>query len=347
MADKPDRSEKPMSGAQVTLNDVARVAGVSRATVSRVVNGNSSVAAELRRSVEKAIEATGYLPNLAARSLVTRSSGSIALAVSDMGAGQIFADPFFGRVVNGVTQTVRPRGVQLVLAIVDDEPSRRQLLNYLRQGHVDGVVLVSTHTDDPLPAALAEAGVPAVLTGRPADPLPISFVEVDQRAGVFLAVDHLVARGRRRITTVSGPLDTPGGRERLTAFRDRLAHHGLVEEGWAEGDFTQVGGAAAMRELLTAAPEADAVFVASDLMALGAVGALHRAGVRIPGQLAVVGFDDSVAAVTCDPPLSTVRQPVEAMAAQLAELLLDQIADPGRVLQSRVFQPELVVRESS
>ncbi|MEZ0064660.1 DNA-binding LacI/PurR family transcriptional regulator [Streptacidiphilus sp. MAP12-20] len=340
-------SKKPVPALVVTLEDVARVAGVSRATVSRVVNGNASVAAGLRKSVEKAIAATGYVPNLAARSLVTRTTGSIALAVSDMSAGQIFADPFFGRVVSGVTQTVRPRGVQLMLTIVDDEPSRKQLLNYLRQGHVDGVVLVSTHTDDPLPADLAAAKVPAVLAGRPADPLPVSFVEVDQQAGVFLAVDHLVALGRRRIATASGPLDTPAGRVRLEAFRERLAHHGLAESAWAEGDFTQAGGAAAMRGLLERAPDTDAVFVASDLMALGAVSVLHRAGLRIPEDLAVVGFDDSNVALTCDPPLTTVRQPVEEMAAQMAELLLEQIASPERLLQSRVFQPELVVRDSA
>ncbi|MEY9876393.1 DNA-binding LacI/PurR family transcriptional regulator [Streptacidiphilus sp. MAP12-33] len=339
-------SKKPAPDV-VTLVDVAKVAGVSRATVSRVVNGNASVAPSLREAVERAIAETGYTPNLAARSLVTRTTGSIALAVSDMSAGQIFADPFFGRVVSGVTQAVRPRGVQVVLAIVDDEPSRRQLINFLRQGHVDGVVLVSTHADDPLPAALAEARVPAVLFARPSEPLPISFVELDQRAGVFLAVDHLVALGRRRIAHASGPLDTPAGRERYAAFRERLAHHGLTEAAHVEGDFTQAGGGVAMRALLAAAPDADAVFVASDLMALGAVAVLHRAGIAIPDRMALVGFDDSSAALTCDPPLTTVRQPVESMAGQMAELLLEQIAAPERTLQSRVFQPTLVVRESA
>ncbi|MEV6013493.1 LacI family DNA-binding transcriptional regulator [Streptomyces sp. NPDC051976] len=338
--------KKPAT-AVVTLVDVAQVAGVSRATVSRVVNRKASVAPALREAVEKAIAATGYTPNLAARSLVTRTTGSIALAVSDMSAGQIFADPFFGRVVIGVTQAVRPRGVQLVLTMVDDDPSRHQLINFLGQGHVDGVLLVSTHTDDPLPAALAEAKVPAVLFARPSEPLPISFVELDQRAGVYVAVDHLVGLGRRRIATASGPLDTPAGRERLITFRERLAYHGLTEAGCVEGDFTQAGGATAMRELLATAPDADAVFVASDLMALGAVAVLHRAGIAIPERMAVVGFDDSSAALSCDPPLTTVRQPVESMAAQMVELLREQIAVPEQTLQSRVFQPTLVMRESA
>ncbi len=188
--------------------------------------------------------------------------------------------------------------------------------------------------------------MPAVLAARPPEPLPLSFVEVDQRAGVFLAVDHLVALGHTRIATVTGPLDSSSGRERLAAFRERLAHHGLSESGCAEGDFTQVSGAAAMRTLLERAPDTDAVFVASDLMALGAVTVLHRAGRRIPQDLALVGFDDSSVALACDPPLTTVRQPVEAMAAQLAELLLEQIISP-QYPQTRIFQPELIVRDST
>jgi DNA-binding LacI/PurR family transcriptional regulator len=238
----------------------------------------------------------------------------------------------------------------MVLLLVDDDESRHQLLGYLRQGHVDGVVLISTHAADLLPQLLAEADVPVVLSGRPAQPTPISYVEVDQRAGVAMAVDHLVARGRTRLATVSGPQDTPAGRERLAAFRERLAAHGLAEVAAVEGDFTQASGAAAARELLAAAPGAgdvDGLFVASDLMALGALPVLYRAGRRVPEDIAVVGFDDSSAALACDPPLTTVRQPVEEMASQMANLLLQQIAAPESTLQSSMFQPTLVVRESS
>ncbi len=339
-------SWKPRPAALVTLEDVARVAGVSRATVSRVVNGSPSVREDLRKAVEKAIAQTNYVPNPAARSLVTRRTGSIGLVVSGQG-DRVFSDPFFGRVVNGVLQALRPRGVQMMLVLVDDEASRRQLLGYLRHRHVDGVVLLSTHAEDPLPGELAEAGIPAMLSARPPEPIPLGFVEVDQRAGVFLAVDHLVQRGRSRIATVSGPLDTVPGRERLAAFRERLAHHGLTEAGFAEGDFTQESGATAMSALLAAAPEADAVFVASDLMALGGLPVLSREGRRIPDDVALVGFDDSSAARACDPPLTTVRQPVEEMAARMALQLLQQLTDPDTPVASSVFQPSLVVRESS
>jgi DNA-binding LacI/PurR family transcriptional regulator len=348
-------SKKPSSAGSVTLEDVARVAGVSRATVSRVINGSATVDPAMRELVEAAVAATGYVPNRAARSLVTRRTDSIALVVSepeqrhvaDPFLGRMFTDPFFGRVVTGVMEVIRPRGVQLVLMLVDDGPSRANLISYLRQGHVDGVVLICGHTADPLPRLLAEARLPAVLSGRPGRPTPISFVEADQRTGAALAVDHLASLGRRRIATISGPLDMPSSQERLIGFRQALDGHGLTEAGMAEGDFTQAGGAAAMRRLLAEAPGFDAVFVSSDLMALGALPVLARAGLQVPQDVALVGFDDSSAALACDPPLTTIRQPLEEMAARMAQLLLRQISEPDAALQSSVFQPTLVVRESA
>ncbi|MFC1413070.1 LacI family DNA-binding transcriptional regulator [Streptacidiphilus sp. N1-12] len=346
---------KPPSLGSVTLEDVARVAGVSRATVSRVINGSTTVDPAMRLLVENAVAATNYVPNRAARSLVTRRTDSIALVVSEAESrhvadpflGRMFTDPFFGRVVTGVMEVIRPRGVQMVLMLVDDADSRAHLVSYLRQGHVDGVVLICGHVADPLPGLLAEAGVPAVLSGRPGQTTPISFVEADQRAGAVLAVDHLVSTGRRRIAHLAGPQDMPSAQERLTGFRQAVAAHGLQEAGVGEGDFTQAGGAAAMRELLAKAPDLDAVFVASDLMALGAIPVLNRAGRRVPEDIALVGFDDSSAALACDPPLTTVRQPLEEMAARMAQLLLAQIVEPSEALQSAVFHPTLVLRGSA
>ena len=348
-------NRKPPSTGSVTLEDVARVAGVSRATVSRVINGNTTVDPAMRELVERAVAETDYVPNRAARSLVTRRTDSIALvvseaeqrAVADPFLGRMFTDPFFGRVVTGVMEVIRPRGVQLVLMLVDDGPSRANLVSYLRQGHVDGVVLICGDAADPLPELLARAGLPAVLSGRPGLTTPISVVEADQRAGAELAVDHLVSVGRRRIATLAGPLDMPSSQERLTGFREALARHGLAEAGMVEGDFTQTGGAAAMRRLLAEAPDFDAVFVASDLMALGAIPVLTRAGRRVPEDVALLGFDDSSAALACDPPLTTVRQPLEEMAARMAELLLEQIADPDGEQSPVLFEPTLVVRESA
>ncbi|MFC8128105.1 LacI family DNA-binding transcriptional regulator [Streptomyces sp. NPDC057302] len=360
-------ADAPRPARPVTLEDVARTAGVSRATVSRVVNGAPTVDPALRRKVEEAVEAIGYVPNQAARSLVTQRTDSIALVVSEAPVvseslaapgrerrpaeapfvGRMFTDPHFGRVVGGLLEVLRPAGVQLVLMLVDDEASRRQFLSYLRQGHVDGTVLVSSHASDPLPRLLAETGLPAVLAGRPAQAVPLPYVEVDQRAGARLAVDRLVSEGRRRIGTVAGPQDMRAAQERLEGFRDALAAHGITDAPWAEADFTRVGGADATRRLLAEHPGLDGVFVASDLMAQGALQTLLRAGRRLPQDVAVVGFDDSEAAGACEPALTTVRQPVEEMAAEMARLLLGRIKQPGSSPLSMVFRPTLVERASA
>jgi DNA-binding LacI/PurR family transcriptional regulator len=342
-------------GRAATLEDVARVAGVSRATVSRVINGSPTVDTALRRKVEEAIEATRYAPNHAARALVTRRTNSIALVVSERErravaapfVGRMFTDPHFGRVVGGLMEVLRPAGIQTVLMLADDESSRGQVVSYLRQGHVDGVVLMSSHPTDPLPGLVAGTGLPAVLAGRPGQASALPYVEVDHRTGVQLAAELLVSQGRTRIGTVAGPQDMPAAQERLEGFRGALAAHGRPEPPWTEGDFTRAGGAAAMRRLLSDHPDLDGVFVASDLMALGAVPVLLREGRRVPQDVAVIGFDDSEAAEACEPALTTVRQPVEEMAAEMARLLLRQIEKPGVLPPSLVFRPSLVVRQST
>jgi DNA-binding LacI/PurR family transcriptional regulator len=340
----------------ITLEDVARVAGVSRATVSRVINGARTVDPALRSAVEQAVAATGYVPNRAARSLVTRRADAIALVVSERAqrpvsgsfVGRMFTDPHFGRIVGGLLEVLRPAGIQLLLMLADDDASRRQLVGFLRQGHVDGVVLLSSHAADPLPEVLTRTGLPLVLAGRPARSAgPVAHVDVDQQAGARLAAEHLVGLGRRRIATISGPMDMPAGQDRLSGFRSAMAALGAPEVVTVEGDFTQAGGAQAMRRLLAKEPEVDGVFVASDLMALGALPVLAREGRRVPEDVAVVGFDDSSAAMSCDPQLTTVRQPVEEMAAEMARLLLRQFGEAGPAAPSALFRPTLVVRQSA
>lgn len=348
-------AEVPPPVRPATLEDVAAVAGVSRATVSRVINGATTVDPALRTVVEEAVASTGYVPNRAARSLVTRRTDSVALVVSERErrpmsepfVGRMFSDPYFGRVVSGMLEVLRPAGIQMMVMLADDEASRTQLLSYLRHGHVDGVVLITTHADDPLPGLLHGTRMPAVLAGRPRHPSPLAYVEVDQHAGARLAADHLAALGRRRIGTVSGPQDMPAGQVRLTGFLEAAAAHGIEDVTCAEGDFTHLGGAAAMRRLLADRPDLDGVFIASDLMALGALPVLLRAGRDVPSDVAVVGFDDSSAAAACDPPLTTVRQPVEEMAAEMARLLLKQVGGPGGPSPSVVFPPTLVRRQSA
>ncbi|KOV85352.1 LacI family DNA-binding transcriptional regulator [Nocardia sp. NRRL S-836] len=337
-----------MSRSAPTLEDVARVAGVSRATVSRVVNGTRNVDPQLQETVRNAIEQTGYSPNRAARSLVTRRTGTVALVISGAGGGSdVFTDPFFGRVTAGVVDCLRPHGVHPVLMLADSEQARTEVVEFLRQGSADGALLVTTHPADPLPARLMAAGVPAVLYARPGTPTPVSYVDLDHRAGGRLAADHLVAGGRTNVVTISGPLDVLASQDRLAGFRDAMARHGFPYVPSAEGGFTAQSGEAAMNRLLTEHPDLDGVFAANDLMAQAAVFVVQAHGLRVPDDVAVVGFDDSAPALACRPQLTTVRQPVEEMAAEMAELLLADLEEPGQRPRSVIFEPELVVRASA
>lgn len=204
-----------MSKVAPTLEDVARIAGVSRATVSRVVNGTRNVDPELQETVRNAIEQTGYTPNRVARSLVTRRTGTVALVISGAGGGSdVFTDPFFGRVTAGVVDFLRGHSVHPVLMLADSDHARTEVVEFLEQGSADGALLVSTHPADPLPARLLEAGVPSVLYARPGRPMPVSYVDMDHRVGGRLAADHLVAAGRYNITAISGPMDVLASQDR-------------------------------------------------------------------------------------------------------------------------------------
>lgn len=337
-----------------TLEHVARAAGVSRATVSRVINGVRNVDPEIAEVVQKAINETGYVPNRAARSLVTGRTWSVALVVSApddsafddpiLGA---FGDPFFGRIANGALAELSDRGVHLILMRVNSPSSRTQLLGHLRQGDIDGVILISAAAGDPLPRILVEARVAVVLFGRPGESLPISYVDVDERAGAALAAGHLAGRGCRRVATLCGSLGTSAGADRLSGFREAMARHGQAYVPAVEGDFTQDAGESGMALLLDGEPDIDGVFAANDLMAQGAVLALRGNGKRVPDDVAVVGFDDSSAALASRPMLTTVRQPVEDMAAEMVRLLLARIEDPDQRVSSVIFDPTMVVRDSA
>jgi DNA-binding LacI/PurR family transcriptional regulator len=336
-----------------TLEDVARVAGVSRATVSRVINGIRNVDLEIQEAVRKAVQTTGYTPNQAARSLVTRRAGTVVLVMSGAGvegeefAKSAFSDPFFGRVAGGSVAYLRTQGVHPVLMLAETRKARLEVLDFLRRGNADGALLVSTHPEDLLPGMLTEHKLPAVLFARPVRPMPISYVDLAHQAGGTLAAEHLVARGCRRLVTICGPLDVPAAQDRLAGFREGLERHGNPYLPIAEGDFTQQSGEAAMTRLLADHPNLDGVFAGNDLMAHGAVLVLQKAGRKVPDDVAVVGFDDSTPALASRPRLTTVRQPVEEMAAEMARLLLARIEDPDLPPRSMIFDPTLVVRESA
>src|SRR5690606_21426480 len=265
--------------AAPTLEDVAKVAGVSRATVSRVINGKRKVAPAVQEVVLEAVAETGYVPNRAARSLVTRRTGTVAVVISGADgdpSGEpdlcgVFSDPFFGRVVGSLVRTLRPHDVHPVLMFADDEQTRGQVVSYLRFCNADGALLVSTYADDPLREQIVGTGRPVVLFARPGHPIPASYVDLANADGARLAATHLLDRGCRTLGVISGPLDVPSARDRLEGLRDGAARRGHAFVPSVAGSFTFESGEAAMAELLDAAPGLDGVFVSNDLMAQAAI----------------------------------------------------------------------------
>ncbi|MGK5558334.1 LacI family DNA-binding transcriptional regulator, partial [Actinomadura kijaniata] len=275
-----------MTGRRPTLEEVAARAGVGRGTVSRVINGSPKVSAQAREAVRKAIDELGYVPNRAARTLVTNRTDTVALVVAESDQ-RLFGEPYFAGIIRGISAELGDTGLQLLLALARSPEEYARLEHYLTPQHVDGVLLTSLHAEDPLPARLEAGGVPTVLGGCPPGLAPLSYVDVDNREGARQAVEHLVARGRRRIATIAGPQDMGVGIDRLTGYRVALAEAGLPEL-VAYGDFGEASGITAAEELLERDPELDAVFAADDPMALGALRALRRRGRRVPEDVAVV-----------------------------------------------------------
>ncbi|MFI7642074.1 LacI family DNA-binding transcriptional regulator [Nonomuraea sp. NPDC049400] len=328
-----------------TLEAVAARAGVGRGTVSRVINGSPNVSAKAREAVELAIRELGYVPNRAARALVTRRTDAVALVVSESQL-RVFDDPFFAGTIRGIGSALSETGLQLILAMARTTEEYDRLEHYLTGQHVDGVLLLSLHGADPLPGRLEEMGVPTVLGGRPVGLDPYSYVDMDNRAGARQAVKHLLGLGRTCIATIAGHQDMGVGVDRLAGYRDALLPAGLPEL-VAYGDFSEESGSAAMTGLLAAHPDLDAVFAASDPMALGAMRVLKAAGRSIPEDVAVIGFDDSKAALHADPPLTTVHQPTEQMGRQMAQLLVARINGEELRQPVVILDTHLVRRQSA
>ncbi|MFF7145014.1 LacI family DNA-binding transcriptional regulator [Streptomyces nodosus] len=313
-----------------TLEAVAARAGVSRATVSRVVNGGEGVRRPLVEKVRRAVEELGYVPNQAARSLVTRRHDAIAVVIAEPEV-RVFADPFFGLQLRGISKELTARDCQLVLLLTEGRADHARVGRYLSGGHVDGALVFSLHLDDPLPELVRRAGMPTVFGGRPGwgeGTRSAVYVDSDNRGGAREAVRHLVGLGRRRIAHITGALDQTSAVDRLDGFRDVMVDvdPGLI----AEGDFTPAGGERAMRLLLERHPDLDAVFAANDLTASGALRVLRAQGRRVPEDVAVVGFDDMLTvAEQTDPPLTTVRQDIEEMGRLMARLLLRHLDGRG------------------
>jgi DNA-binding LacI/PurR family transcriptional regulator len=346
-------TQRTRSAGRPTLDEVAARAGVGRGTVSRVVNGSPQVSPRARARVEEAIAELGYVPNRAARALVTQRTDSVALVVSES-EERLFGEPFFAGIVRGISSGLADTSLQLWLAMAQSPAERERVEHHLTAQHLDGVLLLSLHDADPLPTLLEERGLPTVLGGRPARMLqpgakPAYFVDVNNAGGAREAVEYLLHRGRRQVATIAGPQDMAVGVTRLAGYREAIAASGepVADDMIEYADFSEASGAAAMRRLLDRRPDLDAVFVASDLMAAGAIRALRERGHRIPDDVAVVGFEDSPIAQQTDPPLTTVHQPVEQMGREMARLLVARINKSEPLEQTYVLlDTHMVARKS-
>ncbi|WNB86285.1 LacI family DNA-binding transcriptional regulator [Cellulomonas sp. ATA003] len=325
MADSTVTTSPRRRAGAPTLEEVAELAGVSRSTASRAINGGLRVSPEAQASVDAAIAQLGFTPNRAARSLVTRRSDSVALVVPEPDE-RVLTDPFFAGTLNGLSGALAPTDLQLVLLIVRPGDNARAT-RYLRNGHVDGAIVVSHHQDNALDRALADSHLPHVFVGRPLEgDREVRHVDLDNRLGGRIATEHLVSHGRRRIGTLAGPQDMAAGLDRLVGWHDALRAAGLPDDAVATGDFTVAGGAAAATELLDRHPDIDALFAASDLMAVGALSVLAERGLTVPDDVAVVGYDNLGVAESTKPPLTTITNPVVAMARRAGQMLVDQLA---------------------
>ncbi|MGX5694753.1 LacI family DNA-binding transcriptional regulator [Agromyces soli] len=344
---------KDASGGAPTLEMVARAAGVSRATVSRVVNGSPKVSPEVVEAVNAAVAELRYVPNRAARSLARRASNAIALVVPE-DVTVFFGDPYFAAIVKGITSRIDDSEYVLNLLVASSDP-RHKARGYLESGVVDGAIVISHHAGDDLFAE--RAAVPVVYGGRPSADVGADayFVDVDNEAAAADGTRHLIGLGRTRVGSITGPLDMPAGVDRLNGFVRALDEAGLPSDLVENGDFTVEGAAAATRRLLDRAGDGsdgrpagiDALFVASDLMATGVLPVLAERGLSVPGDVAVVGFDDSPAALRAGVPLTTVAQPSEEQGSLMAELLIRLIAGDESVPRQTILPTALVVRESA
>ena len=340
------------SGSRVrtppTLEEVAARAGVSRATASRVLRGETNVSEQAKTSVLAAAQEISYMPNRAARSLVTGRSDSIAFLV-DESEERMFSDPFFLGMLRSAQVAVADVGLQLVFSVTSRPEDHERFISYAAGGHVDGVLLLSLHGRGKLPQRLEALGVPTVLSGRPlGGARKLFYVDADNVGGGRIATEFLLSSGRKVVATVTGPQDMCAGQDRLTGYREALEAAGRkVDAGLiGQGEFTASSGFEATERLLREHPEIDAVFAASDLTAIGVMRAIEAAGRSVGDDVAVVGFDDIAEASQSHPALTTVRQPISDLGTMMTQRLLERIGGttPPR---ATILPVELVRRQSA
>lgn len=332
--------------AELKLEDIAKLAGVSRSTVSRVVNDDPNVSDATRQRVKEVISRTGYYPNIAARVLASQRSGMIGL-VLPQSVSFFFTDPYYSFLTQGIAQACNQYEYTLALFLVESfEDEDKIFPRVTHTGLFDGILVQAGHHGDRLLDRLGRFGMPIVVIGRPSHMSNFSYVDVDNVSAGYNATSHLVRLRYNRIGTITGPLASTVGSDRLDGYRKALRKRvsGVDEALIIEGDFTEEGGYFAMRQLLHASP--DAVFCASDLMAVGAMRTVREAGLKIPEDIAFVGFDDLPLAKRAEPQLTTVRQPIDQLGSEAVGILLDLINTGIEPPRRVILETDLIIRDS-
>jgi DNA-binding LacI/PurR family transcriptional regulator len=340
----PTVSERSAPRQRPTIYDVARLAGVSTATVSRALNGTGQIAPGTRATIEAAVEQLGYRPNTIARSLVTRSTQTIALLLPDI------TNPFYAALVSGIQQTALDHDHTMLLCTTEGDGEREeQYLRLLRAKQVDGALVDGLVLPPYRIARFVRDGFPIVCLDRDIDSTSIPLVQVDNRLGGRLAAEHLLGLGHSRIAHVTGLRALHISDDRLAGYRDGLAAAGIAADDRlvAEGRFTEEGGYEAARTLLETSPDMTAIFAANDLSALGVLNAIAVSGRRVPDDVSVVGFDDLRLSAFTSPPLTTIRQPAVEIARLATELLIGLTRGEDVEQMRHLLEPTLVVRGST
>jgi LacI family transcriptional regulator len=333
--------------SDLTLEDIAEKAGVSRSTVSRVINKQPYVRKEVRERVLKVIQETGFYPNVAARTLALQRSWMIGL-VLPRNVVSFFSDPYFPRLTQGIAQACNDQNYTLGLFLVSEQEDESKIFPRVsRRGFLDGVLVQSGEIGDQLIERLVNSNMPMIVVGRPFHDSDVSYIDVDNVNGAYQAIKYLCELGYRRIGTITGTINSTAGLDRKEGYLKALVDAGLrVDPSLImEGDFTESGGYRAMKHLLAAKPEA--VFAASDVMALGAMRAVREAGMTVPEDIAFVGFDDVPLSASPDIPLTTIHQPIYEFGMKAVEILIDLIENGIRPSRQVIMDTELIIRESS
>ena len=328
-----------------SIKDVARHANVSISTVSHVVNRTRFVSDKARTGVEAAIRALDYVPSAVARSLKSNTTKTLGMLIPNC------SNPYFAEIVRSVEDHCFASGYTLILCNTDDEPRRQTVyLQVLAEKRVDGLVIISTGEASDLHALLQGLTTPTVLLDRKVNHVHCDLVETAHLQGGQMATEHLLALGHRRIACIGGPADLSPSAQRIQGWRNALAAAGLATEAndllW-HSDFSSQGGFDAMQQILQSAQQPSAVFVCNDLMGIGALSAAHEAGLRIPQDLSVIGFDDIELARFTSPPLTTIVQPKQHIGRLAVEMLLERIQGGRTDTKQILLQPKLVVRAST